>query len=667
MNRLTPRSLHTHTQTQPQLQSQVTHQSQSQLMHTSMLSCSGFTSDVDLSRLARSTACSPAPSTRPLRAAAVADDLLVEGPILVRQDSRPALHGGLAGAGVGGAAVQPSPTTELGDGDFLLASPLLSPICSSRLSPPMSATNSMHFLSSEPLSTSLTQHHGGSATPSLPSRAATALRARSPSSVPAQSSRNTTPMPVHGIDSQAKQLPAPIAVEALLRPAIRSESGGNVSRDVAPIREPVGPMLTEPLAVGIGSCSVARHYATPASDLGLGPALGSSFSPRQRGRAATSLPRQEFVGTEWDAKAGRINTTTVAAEGFNHQPRTNFLPQLAGPPLTGLQPPCLAGVSTPPQVPFQRQAVAVTTHFEPPLPVPSQTSILKVTGDVRQKQTGTLHSVPTETNRCTQTSASALPHFPVPTLVPRSRPNSPHVGNETRIAQPVMQKGIVVASNANITRLPLDEEALEVDEAAEVSNMDISADMPSPKSLVCPALQLSLGEATSPRTPQWPPAGGDTNTTDTSTPATSGSSGATCAGFIDGVMDIESKCRLARDPCDRLNVLPWASTRRPASPQMARRPWPATMQAVQAKALPHDANPLFVPDTAAIEGGVPQPCSVPQPGSRDEATWDFVKEHGKAQPEANLDAALARTLERLNGQLQILEDLVAHCEKCGEQ
>jgi len=669
MHVLTPRSLQMHTPAQSRFHlshSHLNQQSQSQLMHTSMLSCSVLTSEADLSRLARSTACSPAPSARPLRAATVAEDLPVEGPVLRRQGSRPALHGGLAGAGACRAAGQFNLTTELNDGELLLAglaSPLLSPICNSRLSPPSSAANSMQFLCSEPLSTSMTQHHSGLAVPSLPSRPATALRVSSPSAVTAQRSRNNTPTPLGGTELQARHLPVPVAVEG---PAIRTESGGIVSRGVTPIRELLGPMLAEPVAVGVGSCSVTRCCATPASDLGLGPALGSGSSPRQRSRAATFLPRQDLVGTtsEWDAKADMGNITTVAVEGLNRQPITSSLPQVlplpeaVATPLMGPQPPCLAGVATPPRVPCPRLAVPVAKSA--PLPALSQTPITMVTGEVRQQPTGPLHSVPTETNRCTENSAAGLPHFPVPTLVHRSRPNSPQVGNERSTAPPVTHKVVVAVGDASIIRLPLDEEALEVEEAAEVSNMDISADMPSPKSLVCPALQVSLGDAISPRTPQWPLAGGDTTTTGASTPTTSGSSGVTCAGFIDGVTDIEAKCRLARDPCDRPTGLPWASSRRPASPQMAARPWPTATQTVQAMAMLQDPNPIsFAPDTAAIES------SAPQLGRSSEATRDVAKQHSKGQREISSDAALTRTLARLNGQLQLLEGLVGHCEKCG--
>jgi len=650
MHALTPRTLQPHTLTQSQVhlsQPQLNHQSQSQLMHTSILSCSGLTSEMDLSRLARSTACSPAPGARPFRAATAAEDLPVEGPVLHRQGSRPALHhGGLAGASAGRATGQVSLTTDLGDGDFLLAglaSPLLSPICNSRLSPPSSAANSMQFLSSEPLSTSMTQHHSGLAAPSFPSRPATVLRASSPSSVPAQCSRNTTTPPLRGIELQARHLPVPVAVEG---PAVRTESDGPVSCGVTPNREPLGPILAEPVAVGVGICSVARRCAAPTSDLGLGPALGSGLSPRQRGRAVAFLPCQNFVPTasEWDAKVDMGNMTTVAAEGLNRQPitccRPHVLPLpevIAAPPLMGPQPPCLARAATPPQVPCPRLAEPVAKSA--PLPALSQTSIPMATREVRQQPTGVLNSVPTETNRCTQNSGSALPHFPVPTLVPRSRPNSPQVSNERSTAPPVTHEGVAAVSNASTTRLPLDQEALEADEAAEVSNMDMSADMPSPKSLVCPALQVSLGDATSPRTPQWPPASGDTTTTGASTPTTVGSSGATCAGFIDAVTDIEAKCRLARNPCDRLASLPWASSRRPASPQMAARPWPTATQTAQAKALPQDPNPMgFAPETAATEGSVPQ-------------------------REVSVDDALTRTLARLNGQLQFLEGLVAHCEE----
>jgi len=649
---LSPRSSQLRTQTQLQLhlsQSQLNHQSQSQLMHTSLLSCSGFTSEVDLSRLARSTSCSPAPGTRSLRAAAVAEDLPVEGPILHRQGSRPTLHGGLAGQGAGCAAVQFGRTADLGDSDVLLASlasPLLSPICSYQPSPPPSATNSMQLLSSESWSASMAHHHGGSATPSLPSRPTAALQASSPSTVPTQRSRNASPTPVRSIESKSRHLPVPVAVETLLPPATRPESCGTVGRGVTLIREPLGPVLAEPVAVGVANYNLARHCATSACDLG--PALGSSSSPRQSGRAATFFPLRDPAGTsrEWDVKADVGNATTVAAEGLNQQPRLNGVPQTlpplevrAGPPLTGAQPSWLAGVASSPNVPYPRLAEPVARSV--PLPASSQTSTPMARGDIRQQPMGALHSVPTETSRFECSGSSVLPHFPVPTLVPRSRPNLPQASNETSTAPLLTHKGGVVVSDTSITRLPLDEEALETDEAAEVSNMDISADMPSPKSLVCPALQLSLGEATSPRTPQWPPAGGDTTTTGASTPTTSGSSGATCAGFVDGVTDIEAKCRLARDPCDRPTTLPWASTRRPASPQIARKPWPTPIEALQVKS---------------------------QPSSRDEAVRDLVKEHGKPpQREVSVDAALARTLVRLNGHLQLLENLVDRCEKWGGQ
>lgn len=67
----------------------------------------------------------------------------------------------------------------------------------------------------------------------------------------------------------------------------------------------------------------------------------------------------------------------------------------------------------------------------------------------------------------------------------------------------------------------------------------------------------------------------------------------------------------------------------------------------------------YAQDTAAIEG------SVPQLSSSREATWDVVNEQRKTQREASVEAALVRTLARLNGQLQLLEGLVEHCESCG--
>jgi len=67
----------------------------------------------------------------------------------------------------------------------------------------------------------------------------------------------------------------------------------------------------------------------------------------------------------------------------------------------------------------------------------------------------------------------------------------------------------------------------------------------------------------------------------------------------------------------------------------------------------------YAQDTAAIEG------SVPQLSSSREATWDVVNEQSKTQREASVEAALVRTLARLNDQLQLLEGLVEHCESCG--